>query len=422
MLAAFGIFFLLTGWCTEPAPAVAEAGAASARAKLTFTKEFRASRPEYVRVTVDETGEASFEGGEMNVSRETQSFRLSLETTKRLFTLAAELNYFRGTTLESPKSVANLGKKTFSYEKGGALATVTFNWTENPTAAELQKLFERIARGRWLAAQLEFQMQFDRLGIVVTMREFEQEFNAGGLVDAEQFASLLERIAGDRRVARLAQTRAEALLRRVRGAPGRLEIEYGDQNANRYYRLLVEETGAASFESRRFADAPNPQPLTMPPAAINRLLQLVREGNYLRGETGYREESTVLSGYRIVYESGPLHNEVSFVMPPTAIVAEMVYLFKKAVQQQEFRRRLRAGLEQDETSLLVLLQELERAVTEDKLMDPGEFLPTLDAIAGGAGYSATTREQAGRLAARIRAAAPVAAPASESQSPRSRPL
>jgi hypothetical protein len=397
----------------------APAGAEAALARLTFIKEFRGSRPEYVRVTVDEAGEASFEGGDALANRESEPFRLSPTTTRQLFALAARLDYLQGVTLESPKPVANLGRKTLVYEKGRQRAEVTFNWTENQTGAALQALFERIARGRWLAQQLAYQLTFDRLGIVTTLREFEQEFNHGGLVDPEQFAPVLERIAGDRRVARLAQARAQSLLRRIRGAPGRLDIEFGDQRAGRYERLSVEETGAATLERRRFADAPNPQPLALPPAATNRLLQLVRESNFLRDHAGYGEPSGVLAGYRIVYESGALHNEVYFLTPPSALLAEMTHLFHQVLAQMDFRQRL-GEARADETALLVFLQELDAAVLKDTLLDPPEFLPALDGIALG-GFGAPVRGLAARIAERIRAHSAKPAPANESPAPRTPP-
>ncbi|MFQ5662865.1 MAG: hypothetical protein ACE5HL_03435 [Terriglobia bacterium] len=371
-------------------------------ARLTFIKTFPGSAPEYTRLTVQENGESVYQGGSAGKKEDREQFRLSAALTSQLFGLAAELNYFRGIELESGRSVANMGQKIFIFEKDGERAEVSYNYTRNNTAEKLQELFEGIAQTRYWIPQLEFHLHYDRLGMLDTLRRFERDFNAGGLVAAEQLVPVLERIAGDGRLMQLARARAQELRRRIRGAPARLQFEYGDQASGWYSKVILEQSGTPRFESRRFGEAADLRPLAIPPAVARRLWELVGQANYLRGLTAYQEPGGRLSGYRLIYEAGVEHNEVLFSTAPTATVAEIVHTFQQLLQQEHFRKRLRRALEESSVTLQVVLQELEAAVQADQLADPKEFVPLLEEVVNGSRYHELTRQQAQRLLRRIR--------------------
>jgi len=376
-----------------------------AAARLTFTKLFRERAPEYVRVTVTEDGRATYQGGTEDDPGEPESFRLSAEVTARMFALAAELNNFRGVALEARQQVANLGRKTFIFERGGERSEVTYNYTQNHAGDELQRLFEKIARGRHLSQQLEARLVYDRLGVLETLREFEREFNTGGLVDLEQFVPVLQSIGADRQVMRLAQTRAQRLLARIRGGGRRLQIEHGDQGSGWYLRLAVDDGGAAAYEERRFNQPPVERPLALPPAVTARLWELARQANYFRGQASSAYAEAQLNGYRLLYEAGAEHNEVAFTTAPDAVLAEIAYLFQRVVRQEEFRQRLQAAVEEKSVTLQVVLQELEAAVQAGGVAEPKDFVPLLEKIAGAGDTHPRVREQAERLLARIRSGA-----------------
>lgn len=373
-------------------------------AQLTFIKVFKGSRPEYTRLTVAENGEATYEGRSLDETQDPESFWVSAEMTARLFALAAKLNYFRDTELESGQKVAHLGKKTFIYTKGGQRSEVSYNYTRSATAKELQELCEGIARGRFWIRQIEFRLYFDRLGMPEVMQGFEHDFNAGLLADPQQFVPLLKRIVGDQRLMRLARSRAEALLRRIRSTSGRLQFEHGDQQTGWYYRVSLDEGGSATYVSRRFDQADKPELLRVPTAAAARLFELARQAHYFRDLQNYQELSGRLSGYRLTYEAGSEHNEVAFSAPPTAAVAEIIHIFRKLLQQERYLSRLQAALKEESVMLQVILQELATAVSRDQLLEPKEFVPLLEQIAQGSNQHAQTRQQAQRLLVRIQAA------------------
>lgn len=386
------------------APAAAQAVEASA-ARLTFVKVFKNSQPEYTRVTVQEDGQASYQGGSAEEPDEPEPFQLSASVTARVFELSAALNHFRRVELEFPRQVAHMGRKTFIYEEAGERTQVSYNYTRNAAAQELQALFEGIARGRYLKLKLEFHLQFDRLGMLQALREFERDFNAGGLVDTEQIAPLLKRISSDRRLMRLAQTRARDLLRRIQGTTGRLQFEHADEYTGWYTKVIVEERGTGTYERRGLNQPPQEKPLPLPPNTVARLMELVREANYFRGGGASSGAAGQASGYRLTYEAGPEHHEVAFSAPPDASLAEIVHLVQQALRQEDLRSQLQAALEKESESMMlqVVLQELETAVRSNSLVAPKQFEPLLERIAKSGETHAMVREQAERILAWIRA-------------------
>jgi hypothetical protein len=195
-----------------------------------------------------------------------------------LFGLAYSLQQFPPALRPAPRQVH--GAETFTYGRVRKNST-SFNYTENEDAKELQRWFEAIARGRYLYAQLEARLRYDRLGIIPVIRELERDFNAGQIIDPQQFAPLLQQVANDPQIAKLAQTRAGEMLRRIQGAPPRLQLELVEKPTGRYYRLVVDgptitrSTRRGSWRSRRT------QPW-MPPS-VARLQDLLQLTNNLRG-------------------------------------------------------------------------------------------------------------------------------------------
>ncbi len=370
---------------------------------LRFTKIFPGSFPDYMDVTVADDGSAVYRGRPED-DAEVQEFQLSAEVTQRLFRLAAALNHFQGVELESRHKVAFMGDKTFVYSTGGRESRISFNYTEDPTARELQELFEAIGRGRSYHEQLESRLRYDRLGIIEVMRAFERDFNAGKLADVQQFAPILERIANDPSLARLARSRAADLLRRVRGGPARLELELVEKRSGLFYRLVVEEPGQAFYESRRIGESPNLQPWRVSEAPLARLLELVQLANYLRGAPRMAEDEQAATVYRLTYESGTEKNSSVFVAPPSTPVAEMIHIFRQILQQEYFGERLLKAERGEGEMLLIVLQELDAAVQRDNLVAPAQFVPKLEAIASAESTDPVTRQQAERLLARLRAA------------------
>jgi hypothetical protein len=183
--------------------------------KLSYTKFLKGSVPEYLVITVDTAGAATYDGRKQEDPPTPHSFKLSDATTRRLFSLAESLGYFESGDLESHKKVANLGVKTFTYERQGKKSQVEFNYTLQREAQELTDLFERIASVEQHILTLEYLIKYDHLNLPNQLRQVQIDLEKKALADPELMAPTLEKIARGSRFLHLAQVRAQDILDRL---------------------------------------------------------------------------------------------------------------------------------------------------------------------------------------------------------------
>lgn len=183
--------------------------------RLTYTKVLEHSVPEYLSVTVDANGSGSYEGRKLAEPSEPRPLKLSEATTRRLFDLAAQLNHFQSVDLESHKKVANLGRKTLTYENGGQVTRVEFNYTLRREADALVTLFEKISSVEQHVAALEYSIKYDPLSLPRELMQIRYDLDNKALADAELMVPTLEEIARNPRFLHLAQSRAQNILQRL---------------------------------------------------------------------------------------------------------------------------------------------------------------------------------------------------------------
>ena len=188
--------------------------------KLTYSRTFKGSNPEYIAIGVDAKGSGTYEGRKLDEAEPAgpRPFQLSPGTTERIFALAGQLHDFQGIDLESHKKVANLGEKTLTYEQGSALNRVVFNFTENRTARDLVDVFEAIGTVEQHVAALEFEMKYDPLGLSQELLQIQIELKDKTLTDPQMLVPTLEKIAHASRFLHLAQTRAQDIIDQVQPA------------------------------------------------------------------------------------------------------------------------------------------------------------------------------------------------------------
>jgi hypothetical protein len=196
------------------------AGAALARpaensARLTYTRVLKGSEPEYLSISVNSQGEATYEGRKLDEPPAPHPLKLSAATTQRLFSLAEALHYFQGVELESHKRVANLGLKTLIYERDGRKNQVEFNYTQRHDAQVLAGLFEKIASVGQHILILEHAMKYDHLGLPRELLQIQIDLDKRALADPELMVPSLEKIAHNPRFLHLAQARAQTILQRL---------------------------------------------------------------------------------------------------------------------------------------------------------------------------------------------------------------
>jgi hypothetical protein len=188
-------------------------------ARLTYSRTFKGSTPEYILITVDSKGLGTFEGHKLDETQSPRPFQLSAATTERIFALAGQLHNFHSVDLDSHKKVANLGQKTLAYQQGEDVSRVVFNYTENRTARQLVELFEAVSTVEEHIAALEFEMKYDPLGLPQELLQIQIELNSKSLADPEMLLPTLEKIAHGSRFLHLAQDRAQQIIDRIQPSP-----------------------------------------------------------------------------------------------------------------------------------------------------------------------------------------------------------
>lgn len=193
----------------------AAAQEAPAPARVTFTKVLAGSTPEFEEVAVDSTGSATYDGRKLSDPPSPRSITLSPATTQRVFALAHALNDFKSIDLESHKKVANLGRKTFTYEQGGEKNQAAFNYSLRREAQELAEVFEKIATVEEHVKALEYDSKFDPLSLPRELLLIQIDLDNKALVDPELMAPVLEQIVRNPHFLHLAQGRAQDILQRI---------------------------------------------------------------------------------------------------------------------------------------------------------------------------------------------------------------
>jgi hypothetical protein len=185
-------------------------------ATITFRKVFKTSYPEFVEIQVSESGSATYDIRQLTDDPSPQTSQIATPIVQTIFELAGRLHNFEGIDLEMHRRIANLGQKTFRYQRGAETHSVTFNYTLDPSAAQLLNLFESLARQQTDLADLQRTMRYDRLGVNDVLRQVEKDYNQKLLLQPEQFLPWLDQLAADNHFIDIARERARTLAGRIR--------------------------------------------------------------------------------------------------------------------------------------------------------------------------------------------------------------
>src|SRR5579859_1158576 len=205
-------------WASIPAHTLFGAGRAQGEVeppRLTYTKVLEGSTPEFEEIIVDLNGSGAYDGRKLSSPPNPRPLQLSPATTQRLFALAHALNDFKSVDLESHKNVANMGRKTFTFEEGGQKYRTEFNYSLRREAQELTDLFEKIASVEEHIKTLEYATKYDPLSLPQELLQIQIELNNKALADPEMMAPVLQKISRNSRFLHLAQARARDILQRI---------------------------------------------------------------------------------------------------------------------------------------------------------------------------------------------------------------
>jgi len=221
LLLRFLLLACAAGGFFGPGVRVAASAAAPsptpAHAKLSYRRIFKSSSPEFIEIIVhDDTDAATFEIRQLDEDPGAAPFEVSASLREKMFDLATQLKDFQGQDLDVHRRIANLGEKTFRWEKGSESHETKFNYTLNSAATQLMQIFEGLARQQELVSLLERRMKYDRLGINDALLQFETDLNHKLLPEPQRALPTLDQIASDSRFVEIGRQRARALAERIR--------------------------------------------------------------------------------------------------------------------------------------------------------------------------------------------------------------
>jgi hypothetical protein len=216
VLGATGfIVFALAALCAAPAePAQVPAGKG---ATMTYRRVFKGSSPEFIEIKVrEESDEATFEVRQLDEDPGASPFAVGAPLRAKMFALAGELRHFAGLDLDVKRKLADLGTKTFRWERGAEAHETTFNYTLDSSANQLMQVFEGLALQQEHAMTLARRMKYDPLGLNDALLDFAADLNGNRLAEPQRIVPLLDQIANDSRIMSIARQRARALAERIR--------------------------------------------------------------------------------------------------------------------------------------------------------------------------------------------------------------
>lgn len=185
-------------------------------ATITFEKVFKSSYPEYVQIKLNESGTGTFDIRQLDESPNPQPLNVGPELTQKIFQLASEMHDFQGVQLEAHRRIANLGQKTFRYDKGRESHEVTFNYTENEPANQLLNIFEGMSREEADISDLQRTMRYDPLGVNDVLLQVQSDYKQKLLPDARQLLPSLDAIAKNDQIINIARDKARNLAGQIR--------------------------------------------------------------------------------------------------------------------------------------------------------------------------------------------------------------
>jgi hypothetical protein len=185
-------------------------------ATITYRRIFKGSTPEFIEIKIGEQGKATFEIRQLEEDPSVEPFEVGQPVRQKIFELTADLKNFAIADLDIQKRIANLGQKTFRYERDSEVHETSFNYTLNTSANMLMQIFEGLARQQGDLVLLERSVKYDRLGVNDALRQFESDMDHRLLPEPERLLHVLDQIGADSHFVDIARTRARALAERIR--------------------------------------------------------------------------------------------------------------------------------------------------------------------------------------------------------------
>jgi hypothetical protein len=211
------VALLLASSAASQSPEAASANVPSSPV-VTFTFDFPQSSPDHYSLSVDADGKGSYVSGEQPKSSDDadQSFRYDFKvsdaTRNQILQLAQRANYFQGQLEHGKGKIANTGMKTLSYKDSQKNNSATFNYTNNPAAQELTRIFQSISTTMDFGERLQHFHRYQKLALDEELKRMQEMLNGNSLMEVQALAPILKQIVQDQSVVNPTRARAERIL------------------------------------------------------------------------------------------------------------------------------------------------------------------------------------------------------------------
>ncbi len=187
--------------------------AAADAPRITFSKSFPGSAPEFFIITIERSGQASY--NESQDPDNAEKLHLEPDAAGEMFQMADRLDRF-SKPLESGLKVANMGVKTLRWEAGSESAEAKFNYSTVEDAKLLADRFEGIAECARTLLELRRAIRHDRLGVNAAVLKIQGMWNDKRLLATADFLPVLDQVANNEIYIHMARERAAQIADAIR--------------------------------------------------------------------------------------------------------------------------------------------------------------------------------------------------------------
>ncbi len=175
-----------------------------------------------------------------------------------------------------------------------------------------------------------------------------------------------------------------------------------------YYGIAVETSGRAAYvsEPQVTPDSAPGEPyivkFTMSAPTRERVFELAREANFLRGDFDYKKGKIANTGAKTLsYADGERCNQTTYNFSENQAIQQLTTIFQDISNTVEFGRRLEYLHRFDRLGLDAELKSMEENAKSNNLAELQAIEPVLRSIAGDYAVMNLARARAQRLLARI---------------------
>jgi hypothetical protein len=161
-------------------------------------------------------GQVSFKRREADMVR--VPIQLSPRATERFLAVIVATNYLENAdSYESPRKVADLGKKRLVLAMPAGEREASFNFSSLKEVTDLVNFFEGLVNQETIGFDIDNALQFERLSIPKRLEQIENEIRANRIADPARLIPMLERIQKDQRLMNIARVHAGKLKQQIEG-------------------------------------------------------------------------------------------------------------------------------------------------------------------------------------------------------------